>query len=71
MKVIINSSTKMNKQWRKYMSQLDEFRLQKDLFFESDHQSPLTLEQRGDFEGLNYFPENKELIFKLEIRRIV
>jgi uncharacterized protein len=43
------------------MSPLTEFRKQKDIFFKSDHQSPLTPEQHTAFDGLNYFPENPRL----------
>ncbi len=49
------------------MTQLETFRNQKDLFFETDHQSPLTSEQKDTFQGLNYFPENNELTFELKI----
>lgn len=47
------------------MNELDTFRAQKDDFFKSDYQSPLTAEQKREFAGLNYFPENPELRFKL------
>ncbi len=43
------------------MSALDEFRKQKDEFFKHDDQSPLTPEQRKEFKGLNYYPENPKL----------
>jgi uncharacterized protein (DUF1684 family) len=43
------------------VSQLDELRRQKDEFFKHDPQSPLTSEQRRDFKGLSYYPENPEL----------
>ncbi len=50
------------------MSELTEFRAQKDEFFRDDPQSPLTKEQRKSFAGLVYFPENPELriVTKLE-----
>ncbi len=47
------------------MNQLEVFRAQKDDFFRSDPQSPLTRQQRQDFVGLKYFPENPGL--KLEV----
>ena len=49
------------------MSELTDFRTQKDLFFGSDPNSPLTPEQRSNFEGLHYFPENPELALELKI----
>lgn len=47
------------------MNALTTFRAQKDDFFRSDHQSPLTFEQKRDFAGLHYFPENPDLRFEL------
>ena len=43
------------------MSQLDQFRAQKDDFFQHDGQSPLTPDQRTAFAGLKYYPENPAL----------
>jgi uncharacterized protein len=43
------------------MSELERFRKQKDHFFKSDPHSPLTLEQKREFKGLSYFPEDPEL----------
>lgn len=48
------------------MSELDDFRAEKDEFFRRHPQSPLTPEQRRDFKGLNYFPENEAL--RLEVK---
>ena len=48
------------------MNQLEAFRMEKDEFFGHDHQSPLTREQKKDFKGLDYFPENPGL--RLEIK---
>ena len=48
------------------MTDLDAFRAEKDDFFGSHPQSPLTLEQKQDFHGLQYFPENHTL--RLEVR---
>ena len=47
------------------MSELDDFRRDKDEFFKHDRQSPLTREQKAAFTGLNYFPENPAL--RLEV----
>lgn len=49
------------------MSPLTEFRQQKDEFFKHDWQSPLEADQRRDFTGLKYFPENPALRFTLPI----
>jgi len=43
------------------MSELDDFRAEKDAFFKHDMQSPLTREQKKAFTGLSYFPEAPEL----------
>jgi hypothetical protein len=43
------------------MTELDAFRAEKDEYFAHDPNSPLTREQRKDFHGLNYYPENDEL----------
>jgi uncharacterized protein (DUF1684 family) len=48
------------------MSELDAFRAEKDDFFKSHPQSPLTREQKKDFKGLRYFPENESL--RLEVK---
>jgi hypothetical protein len=47
------------------MTELETFRAEKDGFFGSHPQSPLTREQRKNFTGLNYFPENDGL--RLEV----
>jgi uncharacterized protein (DUF1684 family) len=43
------------------MTELEQFRAQKDAFFKTHPQSPLTAEQQADFAGLRYFPENPDL----------
>jgi uncharacterized protein len=43
------------------MSELDEFRMEKDAFFRDDLDSPLTAAQRAEFQGLRYFPANDAL----------
>lgn len=50
------------------MSELDVFRAEKDEFFGSHPQSPLTREQKSDFRGLKYFPENDSLRFETQAR---
>jgi len=49
------------------MSELDEFRAEKDDFFKTHPQSPLTREQKHDFHGLNYFPENEDLRLEVQV----
>ncbi|MCL4559340.1 MAG: DUF1684 domain-containing protein [Chloroflexi bacterium] len=46
-------------------TELEAFRREKDYFFASDPQSPLTREQKKSFHGLSYFPENPSL--RLEV----
>ena len=48
------------------MSELDEFRAEKNEFFGRHPQSPLTMEQKRSFVGLQYFPENEDL--RLEVK---
>ena len=43
------------------MTDLESFRAEKDDFFAHDPQSPLTSQQKKEFRGLNYFPENAAL----------
>jgi uncharacterized protein (DUF1684 family) len=47
------------------MTELEAFRAEKDDFFRSHPQSPLTREQKKSFTGLSYFPENPDL--RLEV----
>ncbi len=51
------------------MSELAEFRKMKDNFYKTNPQSPLTADQKKNFSGLNYFPENEELRFDLPLER--
>jgi uncharacterized protein len=46
------------------MSELSEFRAEKDVFFREHPSSPLTASQRATFRGLAYFPENEGLIVR-------
>jgi uncharacterized protein (DUF1684 family) len=48
------------------MSDLQAFRKDKDDFFAHHPESPLTPEQKRDFQGLDYFPENHDL--RLEVK---
>jgi hypothetical protein len=49
------------------MSELDDFRAEKDRFFKTHPQSPLTSEQKRAFTGLAYFPENPGLRLEVEV----
>src|SRR5687767_4707583 len=49
------------------MSDLEEFRAQKDELFGESDQSPLTPEQRRDFKALKYFPENAALHLEVKV----
>ena len=49
------------------MNDLQTLRLQKDGFFAQDHHSPLTHDQKHNFSGLDYFPENPDLRLKVEV----
>ena len=51
------------------MSELTDFRQEKDAFFRSDAQAPLDAEQRKSFNGLKYYPENAGLRFNLELEK--
>jgi uncharacterized protein (DUF1684 family) len=49
------------------MSELSQFRKEKDDFMHHSHQSPLTEQQKENFSGLNYFEENAALRLELEV----
>jgi uncharacterized protein (DUF1684 family) len=49
------------------MTELDDFRKEKDEFFARHPQSPLTPEQRRDFKGLSYFPANDALRLEVQV----
>src|SRR5947209_4233957 len=51
------------------MTELDDFRAEKDEFFKHDLQSPLTREQKKAFTGLNYFPQAPELRLVVSVER--
>ena len=53
------------------MSEVTESRKAKDAFFETSPQSPLTKEQKRNFAGLRYFPENATLRFELPLEHYV
>jgi len=49
------------------LTDLEIFRTEKDDFFKTHRQSPLTAEQKKKFEGLQYFPENPALRLQLKV----
>lgn len=49
------------------MTQLSEFRRQKDRFFALNSQSPLMPDQKQAFHGLSYFPENADLRMEVQV----
>ena len=52
------------------MSELTDFRADKDEFFAHHPQSPLTPDQRVGFIGLKYFPENDALRLEVKVERL-
>jgi len=64
---IISKQTQYNLVMGAFMSSLTDFRAEKDHFFSSHPQSPLTLEQKDNFEELKYFPENEALRLEVEV----
>src|SRR5829696_8536750 len=53
-----------------FMSELADFRAEKDEFFREHPQSPLTREQKQAFTGLHYFPENEALRLEVQVERL-
>ncbi len=49
------------------MTDLSEFRKEKDDFFRESPQSPLTPQQQADFDGLRYFPEDPDLDLEVTV----
>ena len=52
------------------MTELENFRAEKDDFFASHPQSPLTAAQKQTFQGLNYFDENPTLRLDVDLELI-
>lgn len=52
-------------------SRIDDFRAHKDEYFRDGANSPLELDDLETFEGLDYFDENPDLAFRLELNREV
>lgn len=52
------------------MQSIKTIRAEKDQFFGTHHQSPLTPAQQQHFKGLNYFPENKDLLLEVNVETL-
>lgn len=52
------------------MDELQRSRAEKDRFFATHSQSPLTREQKRNFHGLSYFPEAPELRLELDVEKL-
>jgi len=52
------------------MPKLEEFRKNKDEFFKTSTDSPITTGDLDSFKGLKYYPENPELRFKVPLEKI-
>lgn len=48
---------------------LADFRAEVDDFMQHHPQSPLEWEQRDEFTGLDYYPENEALVLEVEVER--
>ena len=46
------------------MSELEEYRQEKDAFFKGDPHSPLNDDQKESFDGLAYYPEDPSLVIE-------
>jgi uncharacterized protein len=53
------------------MTELEDFRAEKDAFFRIDPRSPLTPAQRTSFAGLSYLPETESLRIRAALDREV
>ena len=52
---------------KRLKSEIEEARKQKDGFFKSGYQSPISWEEREHFKGLNYYPPDAKYRFELEL----
>lgn len=51
-------------------AELIDFRGQVDDFMQHHPQSPLDWQQKQDFSGIEYFPENEVLVLEVEVERL-
>ncbi|MHA2029104.1 MAG: DUF1684 domain-containing protein [Candidatus Kariarchaeaceae archaeon] len=52
-----------------YKKDVELARAQKDNFFKTSHHSPINHHERNSFEGLDYFPIDENLVFKLPLKK--
>lgn len=52
------------------MNELEEFRRNKNEFFRTGHESPISEQDRTSFAGLKYFPENPTLKFLVPVEKV-
>lgn len=52
-----------------YAESVERFRREKDLFFKSDHDSPIPEDQKSRFVGLRYFPPDASYGHDVKLRR--
>ena len=50
------------------MSDIQQFRQQKDEYLRTAHESPIPHDKRAEFAGLTYFPESSDFVFTVEPR---
>ncbi len=50
-----------------WMEMINQEREQKDIFFSSHYQSPIPVEERQQFKGLDYYPPDPEFRFELDL----
>ena len=52
------------------MSDVDNFRKEKDELFGTQEESPLTPEQKSTFKGLKYFPEDPKFRVQASLEKV-
>jgi uncharacterized protein (DUF1684 family) len=51
----------------RWKAHLERERMEKDMFFAGHWQSPIPLEERAEFKGLDYYPPDPDLRFESEL----
>lgn len=52
-----------------WLDELEKMRREKDAFFASDADSPITAEERPHFKGFKYFPPDPKYLFMIRLHR--
>lgn len=52
-----------------WLDELEKMRREKDAFFASDADSPITAEERPHFKGFKYFPPDPKFLFMLRLQK--